>query len=126
MREIKFKGKRIDNGEWVYGFYFETAIADENLNTITGYFIHTNEGGIPTDFLIDPSTLGQYTGHENAYEGDIIRDEYGQFWEIFWDDIGHALRARCPTETVPLYWFDKTEFSDVVGNIHDNPELLEA
>ena len=121
MREIKFKGKRIDNGEWVYGSLF----ANKGKMFILVPLLYMEGFGMES-FEVDPSTVGQYTGHENAYEGDIIRDEYGQFWEIFWDDIGHALRARCPTETVPLYWFDKTEFSDVVGNIHDNPELLEA
>ena len=135
-RTIKFRGKRLDNGEWVYGSLAETH---------GKLFI-----GIPTDpdnpvykmdwYEVDPATVGQFTGlldknGREIYEGDIITLKGNYPRVVLWDKMSWALM---PTEYYHdsyfwvmnlqhprLDWWE--EFADeheIAGNIHDNPELL--
>ena len=126
MREILFHGKRIDNGEWVKGFY--VCIPDTHY-IMTGKFDSLTNGIINSEaYKVDPSTVGQFTGLEDKlgtkiFEGDVIDDlgveyivvfdsDYAQFRGKFdgWNaEISH-IASRC----------------EVIGNIHDNPELLEV
>lgn len=58
MREIKFRGKRIDNGEWVYGSYHCT-----NTDGYLRYFIlPEKDWKYNFEYEVDPETIGQYTG----------------------------------------------------------------
>lgn len=73
MREIKFRGKRKDNGDWVYGYYI--GICAENTND--KHFIASKNNGIK--YEINSDTLGEYAGikdmyDEDIYEGDILDD----------------------------------------------------
>ncbi len=132
MRTIKFRGKNLD-GEWVYGFYVE-----EERQTLNGfekkYFI-VNDG---YDY-VKPDTVGQFTGlHDKdgkeIYEGDII--EYTH--EICIEDgpgtyvgvVGFCEGVFCLHEdsdaTIAYAIYHSEEYGGicVIGNIHDNPELL--
>ena len=121
MREIKFRGKRLDNGEWVYG----------GIIFIDGGKPHIfcNYGGVE----VDPATVGQYTGLKDKngkeiYEGDIIGGSNGSIngWEwpfkseIKWND------EECGFNTPNWGYMDSTHYYNVLGNIHDNPELLKG
>lgn len=134
MREILFRGKRIDNGEWVEGCYFNSI--SENLPPQIRYYIKpekTEPVLISVDVL--PETIGQYTGLTDIngikiFEGDILKNG---------NDIGvvtantcncsccHCVYgfSICDSEGIPI---DDMHFvdSEKIGNIHDNPELLKG
>ena len=140
MREIKFRGKRLDNGEWVVGFYWVEETRNNNH-----HHIYTFEKGkdskelirITGNFVVDPATVGQYTGlKENGveiYEGDIIQDicERMYSWEpnifigsVGWDDT--TMTYQIKAENGNFIYLSEAENYEVIGNIHDNPELLDG
>ena len=123
MREIKFRGKRTDTGEWVYGY-----LADETyINDINTIDLSSIE--------VDPYTVGQYTGLKDRngkeiYEGDIALMDYsafntgkdGQTYAVVrWIDD----RAAFMWDAGLNYYADMRNDVEICGNIHDNPELLE-
>ena len=132
MREILFRGKRTDNRQWVYGYL---ANGDTIANCYDGF--HSNT------YKIDPATVGQYTGTidpngRQVYEGDIIgytnfeTDKTNIFGVARWskvgcfyinchslynyniDDPGNAIGNMMPSH----------KSLTVIGNIHDNPDLI--
>lgn len=145
-REIKFRGKRLDNGEWVYGDYYKRSIIRGYKQRVAHYI---GWPVIDKDVIwneyeeIDPHTVGQYTGIKDArgadiYDGDIIecissnhipirhlirfcdeRGYYAQYDNSNWtgelNECGHICQ----------HYIDKFG-KYVIGNIHDNPELLKT
>lgn len=123
MRDILFRGKRIDNGEWVEGYY--AALLDAVGMT---HMIHTPRCD-PDDsnrvYFIAPDTLGQYTGLNDRngrmiFEGDIVQ-WHSLFYPICWIDKYARFAAKPKGAVFAVIPFDQGE---VVGNIYDNPELL--
>ena len=143
MREILFRGKRADNGEWIEGNLFIPDRAD----TPTEICIGTNIVRITYDVI--PETVGQYTGLTDKngtkiFEGDIVKSvyslkqangvlereirssiEYGVGW-AYSEVYGVLQRFRDGSGVALLSLMKGTEVADceVIGNIHDNPELL--
>lgn len=122
MREILFRGKRIDNGDWIYGFVLNSKKDD-------GWGI-TNESDYFHD--VDGNTIGQYTGMTDKtgtriFEGDIV--SYNGSKEVVRFDT--SLNIPCFTtgigkgsSTKPHpYKISKSHV--VIGNIYDNPDILE-
>lgn len=128
-REILFKAKRIDNGEWVEGQYaYTTNPLTEDGKPIK--HLICNGTNIFND-LIDPVTLCQYTGltdkdGKKIWENDIVELPDGEgYFTCEWEEgtARFVMNGDGLTVDFDNYWSYQTE---VAGNIFDNPELLEV
>ena len=127
MREIKFRGKRIDNGEWVYGAFVPDALETPDNDLITWGFIrrYNRDIGKMETIEVARESVGQYTGlcdknGNEIYEGDILRYSDGEILGVAFDNK----TAQFTTKTRWLWTI--IDVCEVIGNIHDNPELLEV
>jgi len=141
MREIKFRGKRIDSGEWVYG----NLVKCEHKDSGSAYIIPFITNGsfvinalmlkfISPCYAVCPSTVGQYTSLKDRngkeiYEGDIVYDHAERrYLEVFWNEVSaggwwfaeNINGYMYPVGKIDLDWLE------VKGNIYENPELLEG
>ena len=145
MREFLFRGKRLDNGEWVQGFYYQAKLcrSDKELcHYITTP--HPECDGQPSDhIMVRPETVGEFTelidkSGKKVFEGDIIwfEDESPSNYEyhdstemrcgeIIFADGQFFLTNRIAVEMEDLIYDGLIE-GEIIGNIHDNPELLEV
>ena len=128
MREILFRGKRIEDKEWVYGAYLAHGrdghtIFNQNLGD-----------GTLQGFEVIPETVGQYAELKDKngvkiFEGDVlhwdshwgwyVEYENGAYRKIPLEDIQRVNWEHYPLEQEGL------DTWEIIGNIHDNPELLE-
>jgi hypothetical protein len=133
MREIRFRGKRKDNGEWVYGYLIGNDV-------IVGNIVEFNVEYFNTEFWykVDPETVGQYTGlHDRngreIYKGDIISTDLDRPYNIVVFRNG-AFMFQCHDNGKDYYDYmfsvdeesDRWEYGEVIGNIYDTPELLKG
>lgn len=144
MREILFRGKRLDNGEWVEGaflndrdgaFYICPAVSD------ISYGDSGNRMRIGCWYKVDKSTVGQYTGLKDKngkwiFEGDIVAQNWYDYDEPRDDSFGNVefCEYDCSFSVMDV---NKDGFMplgrcgsyhwevEVIGNVHDNNELLE-
>ena len=128
MREILFRGKRVGNGEWVYGSYVIQYGAHE-IYLPDGV---DSEHGFDRYHVI-PETVCQYTGltdknGRKIIEGDIVR--YGDTIHrvVFEQRNGTAYFGLVYSsfETLPFGHYQDLKQIKVIGNIYDNPELLKG
>ena len=144
MREILFRGKRLDNGEWVDGYLYEhepalVGIASENDVPEPSKWFIARTGFAdwnmprPVEFVeIDPSTVGQYTGMKDkngkkVFEGDIVRKtNEGRHPEIFIANIRTCFYTIEEVYYSPFEHFTESCEYEIIGNTHDNPELLKG
>lgn len=127
-----FKAKRLDNGEWVVGFY--TYIHEKHY-IYTGQLIHSGLYDVAERFEVDPSTICRCTGMKDKngkliYEGDIVKCLYNDYGEkgVYIGKVIHREDTCCfvdaNSESTDYEWWE--EEKEVIGNIFDNAELLES
>lgn len=155
MREILFRGKRVDTGEWVYGAYCHYDDIEDNGKDDCDYIIQKHNGEHFPFVKVIPSTIGQYTGltdknGKKIFQGDIIKytrtkwneplhsdnwKDIVSFHEIYFDENEGSFKQKHYTDKGNLIASGyMSSFVDVradenkievIGNVYDNPELLE-
>lgn len=137
-REILFKAKRADNGEWVEGYFVKTKLGKDTSPSDVVFVPWKENRNEEWGWIkVDPDTLCQYTGltdknGKKIWENDIIKtSRYGKndgkgsnfagfdIFSVRWDDGGFALYSKWRRFNLR----DNNE-CEVIGNIFDNPELL--
>ncbi|ELQ0051165.1 hypothetical protein R2C82_000620 [Listeria monocytogenes] len=131
MREIEFRGKRIDNREWIYGnlMQFEDRatfiFADERKGASTLTYAHFI---INNMHAIDEKTIDQYTGLKDKngkkiFEGDVGWDEHNECYGVVKFEEGKFLYVW---ENIAEDLQEVADGIEICGNIHENPDLLEV
>ena len=124
MREILFRGKRKDNGEWVEGYYVHYPAEVYDGKDDYDFIVMTHDVislGKPSPFVrVIPETVGQFTGlldknGKKIFEGDIVAASWGYKGLIEYDSFMYA-KLECTI----------SDDIEIIGNIHDNPELMEV
>lgn len=142
MRVIKFRGRRVDNNEWVYGYLYKLQLPiEEACLILTQDNNHLDESLAPKYdlafklgvdlFIVDPETVGQFTSlrdknGKDIYEGDLlkagdlgvleVRFVRGVFAFLWNGNLDDEFPTGSPTQ----------EWADIIGNIHDNPDLIKG
>lgn len=134
MREVLFRGKRVVNGKWVEGFMYSQHFP---LEFRDDFYIRCYD----TDYLVIPETVGQYTGltdknGKRIFEGDIVR--YGtntdradnkEIYEVVFETRGGSGYFGIRISEIETWQFCfevPAKLMEVIGNIHDNPEILKG
>ncbi|EAD6250554.1 hypothetical protein E0I23_07970 [Listeria monocytogenes] len=131
MRAIGFRGKRIDNREWVYGnlMQFEDSatfiFADERKGASTLTYAHFI---INNMHAIDEKTIDQYTGLKDKngkkiFEEDVGWDEHNECYGVVKFEEGKFLYVW---ENIAEDLWEVADGIEICGNIHENLELLEV
>ena len=125
IREVIFRGKRTDNGKWVKGYLYITHIGSHEIGS---YDAEINIERLTFDVI--PETVGQFTGLTDKngvriFEGDIVSlvKHDGLIYKVVYVPCRYEL---VNSKGVNCFVLDiyKSENIEVIGNIHDNPELL--
>ena len=124
-----YRAKNIDDGEWVEGYLY--GIWERR------YILWGMTNDVPDMIEVDPSTICQYTGLKDKngkliWENDIVRDDNGNLYKAFWQDRYYQFSWICvKSDKLPIgakwdFWSIRSYEIEVIGNIFDNPELLEV
>jgi uncharacterized phage protein (TIGR01671 family) len=131
MREILFRGKRLDNGEWVYGSYIQRWNGIMHRHYVCDDLY---------ELEVDPKTVGQFTGlldknGKKIFEGDVVNhgyeNDYGEFYDhykVIYSNTNtcFVLESIYPCNPIKRLTKNnvKSQHTEVIGNIYDNFELL--
>lgn len=151
MRERKFRGRKIDNKDWVYGYFAKDINYNMNGSEYVDCIIDTKKG--PSEgmwFEVDPATVGQYTGLKDCkrteecpdgqeiYEGDIVNrltnDAVFETGVVQWSDYLSSWLIECINTDGRLILAapgtikgsGEVRSYEIIGNIYENPDLIKA
>ncbi len=142
MREILFRGKRCDNGEWVQGYYVRAAHHWHNHGIHEDWIIcgASANGGwfaLRNKYAVQGDTVGQYTGltdknGKRIFEGDVVSTDIARpYLVVEFRDGCFMFNCNDGGEEyydimLPILKEPQTiyEYGEVIGTIHDNPELV--
>lgn len=124
MREILFRAKDCTNQKWAYGWYFYTPEF-----TLSQHNIMNDKDWMNVKTVI-PETVGQYTGLKDKngkkiFEGDILLTNLHCIAKVVWDESAWCIIGNGWKTSDCISDYDERKF-EVIGNIFDNPELLES
>lgn len=129
MREILFRGKRTDNGEWVYGDLIHRQVWNSSFPVI-----RTQDSGFDNydDYEVIPETVGQFTGLTDKsgtkiFEGDVVNGFFNRkkiTGKIIYGSDAHFFIDRKGLYGIGLN--NSEDWVRVIGNIQDNPKLMEV
>ncbi len=130
MREALFRGKSLYNGEWVYGSHYKDLNGNEYIVPINWLLICDSE------IVVLHETVGQFTGlldknGNKIFEGDIIRADGSHYLTVVIDEHTGGYKGQAVVwdkhedddYNTECDYFEMAEY-EVIGNIHDNKELL--
>jgi uncharacterized phage protein (TIGR01671 family) len=136
QREIKFRGKRVDTKEWVYGYYYYDIGRNRHMIWTHEQY---GEGLCDNTYEVIPETVGEYTGLKDKngkeiYEGDIVVFEdmtstESGYWErdcigiVVWGEETAAFEV---TNRLSAESYEVLSDCEVIGDIYTTPELLEV
>lgn len=131
MRDILLRGKRIATGNWVEGSLLNYGDGDYDICSESGFPGELNK------YAVYPETIGQYTGLRDKngtriFEGDICRNtKTGEIVSVKWHGtMAGYVWSKPRNDNKNLYDFGELfrvyDKYEVIGNIHDNPELLDV
>lgn len=143
--KTKFRGKSVNNGKWFYGFLFEMSYDGYPVQCIGLEPLSANDYSEIYSSCYEeviPETIGQFTELEDKnnieiYKGDILKSDIGakHTWVVLYDDGAYEISREMKKKKKKIHLHEKEilckdnlVFYDlcVIGNIHDNPELLEV
>lgn len=147
VRKLIFRGKSVSTGEWLYGYLGEVNIKvlqsickEKVIFENLAWFNTDNFGYVVNDCSVDESTIGQFTGLQDKngtdiYEGDILRSlQSSKLMVVVYDEIGASFVVAVINKNsarklgvqfhISKSWLKKYP-KEVIGNIHDNPNLME-
>ena len=138
MREILFRGKRLSDNQWIYGGYYTTgteSLVGKDSYIIQPWDIRCVGETIPIQTTqVFPDTVGMCVpgitnkNGKRIFEGDIL-DYFGISYVVSWSkELLTYIVTSVNEEKEYLFYLNKANMDKVyvVGNIHDNPELLEV
>lgn len=117
MHEIKFRGKSVNTGKWIYG-----------------YLCKFKDKYVLNDYMVNEETIGQFTGKtdkakKEIFSGDLLKDQDGVIYEVWYSEDAAAFMAEMvnPANDMVdiLGGYDTGRCFEVIGNIYDNKDLLE-
>ena len=120
MREIKFRG-RDEHGEWHFGDLLSWPI----IRSFNGWNYEYKE--------VAADTVGQYIGrkdkkHREIYEGDLVKDSNNYVYRVVYNEYLASFGLRRKQDAYMHYFGDafESEACEIIGNIYDNPSLMEG